>query len=229
MTGIPFVQAAHYTPTRGRQIDLIVIHTMESPEKPSTAEDVAAWFAGSSAPQASAHYCIDNNSIVQCVRDRDVAWAAPHANHNGLHFEHAGTAKQTAAQWADAYSSAMLRRSATLVAGKCKEYGIPVVRLTVAGLTAGQRGIVGHLDCSQAFGGTHFDPGGSFPWTRYLELVRARMVTPGYWEWLAWRLGEGDFKDVGPASKAHRPDGLPDRVPVAWWARMARYVAARKA
>ena len=73
-------------------IDLLVIHTMEAPEKPDTAENVAKWFAGSTAPQASAHYCIDADSIVQCVQDRDVAWHAPGANHNGLGFEHAGTA-----------------------------------------------------------------------------------------------------------------------------------------
>ena len=81
---IPFVQARNYTRGRSNPIDVIVIHTMESPEKPDTAESVAAWFAAATAPQASAHYCIDANSIVECVRDTDVAWHAPGANHNGL-------------------------------------------------------------------------------------------------------------------------------------------------
>jgi hypothetical protein len=52
---IPFVQARNYTRGRSNPIDVIVVHTMESPEKPDTAESVAAWFAGSTAPQASAH------------------------------------------------------------------------------------------------------------------------------------------------------------------------------
>ena len=92
---IPFVQAKNFTQGPSNAIDVLVIHTMESPEKPDTAESVAHWFAGSTAPQASAHYCIDDNSIVQCVHDADVAWHAPGANHNGLGFEHAGRAAQT--------------------------------------------------------------------------------------------------------------------------------------
>ncbi|MFI6184295.1 hypothetical protein ACIA8R_52820 [Nonomuraea sp. NPDC051191] len=39
---------------------------MESPEKPTTAEDVAHWFATSS-PETSAHVCVDQNSVVRCV------------------------------------------------------------------------------------------------------------------------------------------------------------------
>ena len=48
-TTIPFVQARNYTRGRSNPIDVIVIHTMESPEKPDTAESVANWFAGSTA------------------------------------------------------------------------------------------------------------------------------------------------------------------------------------
>src|SRR5207247_242561 len=124
---IPFIQARNYTRGRSNPIDVLVIHTMESPEKPDTAESVAHWFAGSTAPQASAHYCIDNNSTVQCVRDTDVAWHAPGANHNGLGFEHAGRAAQTPAEWKDPYSTQLLEVSAQIVAEKCKEYGIPAV------------------------------------------------------------------------------------------------------
>ena len=85
---IPFVQARNFTKGRSNKIDVLVIHTMETPENHDTAESVSNWFAGSSAPRASAHYCIDDNSIVQCVHDADVAWHAPGANHNGLGFEH---------------------------------------------------------------------------------------------------------------------------------------------
>ena len=99
----PFIQARNSTPANRTTIDLLVIHTMEAPEKPDTAENVARWFAGSTAPQASAHYCIDDDSIVQCVHDKDVAWHAPGANHNGLGFEHAGFAAQAPKDWQDAY------------------------------------------------------------------------------------------------------------------------------
>ncbi len=173
---IPFVQARNYTRGRSNPIDVIVIHTMESPEKPDTAESVAAWFAGSTAPQASAHYCIDADSIVECVRDTDVAWHAPGANHNGLGLEHAGRAAQTGGDWSDAYSTKLLDVSARLVAQKCAKYDIPAVWLTAAQLRAGKRGITGHAQVSEAFKRTdHTDPGHSFPVQAYLARVREHL------------------------------------------------------
>jgi hypothetical protein len=108
-----FVQARNYTPTYRdtRPIRVFVVHDMEAPEKGDTAESVAAYFAGSNAPQASAHYCIDSNSVVQCVRDSDVAWAAPNANHDGLHFEHAGYASQIMKDWLDPFGKRCSRRA----------------------------------------------------------------------------------------------------------------------
>lgn len=175
MKKIKHIQARHYTKCDERMIDFLVIHTMESPEKPDTAEAVANWFAGSTAPQASAHYCIDSNSIVQCVFDHDIAWAAPNANHNGLHFEHAGRAAQRAANWKDPYSIKELLLSAELVAQKCKKYSIPIRHLTPAQVKANQLGLCGHIDVTRAFPGTgtHTDPGPDFPWTMYLRYVKA--------------------------------------------------------
>jgi N-acetyl-anhydromuramyl-L-alanine amidase AmpD len=173
---LPFVQARNFTKGRSGSIDLVVIHTMEAPEKPTTAENVAAWFAGSSAPKASAHYCIDSDTIVQCVKDTDVAWHAPGANHDGIGIEHAGRAAQTAKDWSDAYSKAMLERSAQLTASLCKRYDIPVTWLRPADLLAGRRGITGHVDVSRAFKKSdHHDPGTGFPIERYLALVKAHM------------------------------------------------------
>jgi N-acetyl-anhydromuramyl-L-alanine amidase AmpD len=173
---IPFVQARNYTKGRSNRIDLLVIHTMESPEKPDTAENVAHWFAGSTAPQASAHYCIDGDSVVQCVRDEDVAWHAPGANHDGLGFEHAGKAAQVARDWGDDYSLSCLELSAELVAEKCREYGIPAVWLHAADLKAGKRGITGHVQVSEAFRRSdHSDPGKDFPVEKYLGLVRKHL------------------------------------------------------
>ena len=176
---IPFVAARNYTivpataGSVGRKIDLIIFHTMESPSKPNTAENVAAWFAGSSAPKASAHYCIDSDSTVQCVRDRDVAWHAPGANHNGIGLEHAGYARQSAIDWKNPYNQAMLLRSAKLAARLCREYNIPIERRTVDELKSKMRGICGHVDITNAFsqGVGHSDPGVSFIWDEYIALV----------------------------------------------------------
>ena len=172
----PFIAARNYTRGRQSPIDLLVVHTMEAPERRDTAEQVARWFAGASAPRASAHYCIDADSVVQCVRDRDVAWHAPGANHNGLGLEHAGRARQTAREWRDPYSDAMLERSAKLAAEKCRRYGIPAVWLYPADLRAGRRGITSHVNVSLAFRrSSHTDPGRHFPVERYVRAVRRRL------------------------------------------------------
>ena len=169
----PFIAARHFTTAHREGADLVVIHTMEAPEKPGTAEAVARWFGGAQAPQASAHFCVDNDSAVQCVRLTDVAWHAPGANRNGIGIEHAGYASQGAEQWADDYSEEMLRRSARLCAELCRECGIPVRRVTADDLKAGgARGICGHHDATLAFRkSTHTDPGPRFPWLTYLAMV----------------------------------------------------------
>ena len=171
----PFVESPHINRTGGRQIDLIVIHTMEMDEKGETAENCAQWFRNPGA-KVSAHYCVDADSIVQCVRDQDVGWHAPGANHDGIGIEHAGRAKQTGRDWSDAYSSAMLERSAMLVGDLCRKYKIPVTWLYAADLQAGKRGITTHKAVSDAFKrGSHWDPGEGFPVEQYLALVRARI------------------------------------------------------
>ncbi len=75
---IQFIQAHGFTPVSERAIRLVVMHTMEAPEKPGTAMAVAEWFAGPKAPQASAHYCIDAVDVIQCVPEDVVAWARTH-------------------------------------------------------------------------------------------------------------------------------------------------------
>lgn len=183
-SGYPFMQAKHYTPVAGgrKKIDLIVIHDMEYPENPEGAEWCAKFFTnplgrdkqGNVVPvKASAHYCVDNNSIVQCVKDGDVAWHAAGANHNGIGIEHAGYAKQSRAEWLDAYSTSELKLGAKLCAELCAKYGIPIQKVSAEQLKAGgARGICGHADVTKAFGGTHWDPGAGFPWDLYLEWVK---------------------------------------------------------
>jgi len=172
---IPFVQARHCGPIRSTDlVRLIVIHTMEAPEKPTTARAVANWFAGPTAPQASAHYCVDATDTIQCVADDVVAWGAPGANRVGIHIEHAGYASQGAAGWADEYSQQMLIRSALLVADLSIRYGIPLERRTVAELADPMaKGLCGHVDITNARNGGkgHTDPGPDFPWDEFLRMV----------------------------------------------------------
>lgn len=171
-----FVQAKNYSKgSRGPgTITLVCIHTMEAPEGPATAENVAAWFAGANAPQASAHYNVDADSVVQSVLEKDVAWHAGPINGYSIGVEHAGYAKQSPEEWADEYSLRMLERSAELVAGICTRHAIPIERVTAVDLKAGRRaGICGHADVTVGLTGGkgHWDPGPHFPWEWYLGRV----------------------------------------------------------
>lgn len=169
-----FVQARHFTAGRRVPVDLVVLHDMEATESTKTAENVAAWFASAGAPKSSAHYCVDSDSTVQCVLERDVAWHAPGANHNGVGVELAGYARQTAAEWADPFSAAMLERAARLVAGVCRRHAVPVAFVDAAGLLRGESGITTHAEVSKAFKkSSHWDPGPGFPMAGFLERVRA--------------------------------------------------------
>ena len=194
----PFVESPNVTRTGGRRIDLIVIHTMESAEKGDTAEHCALWFRNPAA-KVSAHYCVDADSIVQCVRDQDVAWHAPGANHDGIGIEHAGRARQTGRDWSDVYSAAMLERSAALVADLCRKHSIPVTWLYAADLKAGKRGITTHAAVSKAFKrSSHWDPGTGFPVERYLADVRANLRTAASKEALTTEHAPAPLKESPP-------------------------------
>lgn len=167
---IPFIQAVKFTPGRIKPIQLIVLHDMEAPEKGGTARNVAHYFA-TTAP-ASAHFCVDNAEIIQCVHLSDTAWQCKNANANGIGIEHAGYASQSRDQWEDEYSTAMLDLSAQLVAGLCKKYGIPAARAVFAGPqnpSVITPGFALHRDVP--LHGSHTDPGPGFPFDDYLASV----------------------------------------------------------
>lgn len=170
---IKFYPTVNKTVVSGkRQIDVLVIHTMEAPEKGTTAEATAMFFQRAST-KASAHYNFDNNSVCSNVKENDVAWAAPGANHDGVQFEHAGYAKQVPADWADPFSKDMLALSAEVAAGVCERHDLPVVFRRAPELAAGLRGITTHWEVSRAYGlSTHWDPGSYFPINNYLTQIK---------------------------------------------------------
>ena len=176
---IAFIAAKNFTPVPAsspRTISVIVIHTAETDVRPGAARAVASWFAGPSAPSASAHYVVGPDEVIACVRESDVAWAAPGANGVGVQVELTGRASMTAADWDSPPAQAALERLAVLVAQICRRHAIPVRRLSADDLLAGARGICGHVDASKAWEkSTHTDPGISWPWDGFLAMVAQRL------------------------------------------------------
>lgn len=164
-----------------RRSKWVVLHTMETAEGNSIAESIGgSWFTNPAA-QASAHYCVDNDSIVQGVNEGDYAWASgPTGNYLGIQIEMAGRASQSRAGWLDDYSRAMLERVAALTADICTRQGIPVRVLTDEQVAAGEPGITTHAALARVFRETdHTDPGPNFPWDYFMERVQAHVSGGG--------------------------------------------------
>lgn len=172
-----FIQANSFlNANRGpNDIERLILHTAEIQEERDSAEDVARFFAQAST-EVSAHKCIDNNSIVGCVRNEDIAFAALGDNPQSLNYELSGFAKQTFEQWRDRYSRDVIENAAIAAAADCKANGIPLRWLTDAQLKARQRGFCTHQQVSRIFGqGTRTDPGPNFPKDLFLRRTQFHM------------------------------------------------------
>lgn len=170
----PLVQARWYTaPANPRAVRVIVIHDMEYPEKSTAAEEIAHYFATTDT-KASAHICVDSDSIVQCVRDSHIAFAAPGCNADGIQIELAGYGRQSREEWLDEYGKKLLENAARAAGQYCAKYTIPPLRLTNTELRSGGRGLVGHHQVSEVYQKSdHTDPGPNFPWDVFIPLVEA--------------------------------------------------------
>jgi N-acetyl-anhydromuramyl-L-alanine amidase AmpD len=168
----PYVPAKYIGKKRAKT-RLVTIHDMEAPELDKTAENVARYFQNPDYP-SSAHICVDNNSIVQCVKDSYIAYGAGGGNDDAIHIELAGYGAQKKSDWLDHYSIACLALGADAAAQYCLKYELPPVKLTNQQLLAGKAGIVGHDQITTVYKiSTHTDPGPFFPWPRFMAMVRA--------------------------------------------------------
>lgn len=114
---------------------------------------------------------------VRMVPDDKQAWGAMgQGNQRGLHVCAMGRAEWSRDRWLQ--EGKLLERTAMRYAAWSQEYGIPLVKISPAQARNGERGVVGHLDISEAFGESdHWDPGYNFPYD--VVIARAQEILGG--------------------------------------------------
>lgn len=173
LAAIDQLPARNFTKATRTTARLLVLHTTESPCAPGVARNVAAWFGGPNAPQASAHYIVGPDATIQGVPLACVAWAAPGANSDGVQIEQTGWARFTEAEWNGEPQQAMLERVAQLLAALCRHFNLPAVFLDAESLKRGVRGVTTHVEVNRAYRkSTHTDCGPAYPMETVLRRVR---------------------------------------------------------
>lgn len=160
-------------PTRTSPVRVIVVHTAETAPSSRSAENVANFFTHSTTP-ASYHCLCDNDSDVVLLPDTATAFGVANFNSPALHI----SAATRAADWGKnpTWDNATLTRMARRVAAWCKKFSIPPVLITPAQARDGRtKGIISHASLDPT---RRSDPGPSFPWSRFLAMVKEILNPP---------------------------------------------------
>lgn len=182
------IPAAHHGGHTNLPPTRVVIHAtcpdvgFPSASKAGRAESTARYFQSTSRA-ASAHVICDVSTTIRAVPDDVVAYhAPPNSNSLGVEICADGGARASFANPAHAYSREdwlspqvwpAVAAAARQVRAWCDRYRIPIRRLSVAQVRAGERGICGHNEVSEAFHKSgHDDPGPAFPWDRFIAEVK---------------------------------------------------------
>ncbi len=153
----------------------VVIHATVSPLQPGGARANARYFQSPSAG-GLAHYVVDADEIVACCDEDISCWHAP-PNQGSIGIELCDP--QTGDQWGDPDHQKMLALAAKLTADIAARHQIPLVWRDASQLRAGNAGICGHADVSQAWHKTdHTDPGPYFPVDQFMQLVTGTPTPP---------------------------------------------------
>lgn len=155
---------------------LIVVHTSEGGEGPSSAENLAAYMTRPGDRPSPSRPGGMYGSSYQFVTDTDltaipctpldvVSYSAGGANHDGVHICIPGKAGQTRAEWHDPISREYIDTLAAIMLDVAGWEDIPLRRLRWEQVRAGESGYCGHHDVSLAYQQSdHTDPGAQFPW-----------------------------------------------------------------
>lgn len=175
-------------------VSLIAIHTAEGA---LTAESLGAYFYRDDI-QASSHVGIDSAKILQYVNYDRAAWTIRSGNPITDNAELCGFAAWSRDEWLTNHMS-MLRLSASWTRGRCLARGIPMTLLGPADVAAGRWGIIGHDDWTYGMhDGTHTDPGPTFPWDVFIQLVRQEGIVDMQWDEERDYISESGYKERHP-------------------------------
>lgn len=163
-----------------KPINRIVLHGTVSPCEPGGARDIGGYFKFRVTTPSSCHYIIDPGEDLQLTWDSVVAYHDGHNTHElGIEMcDPVGDDKGALPlkRWDDKDHTAMMKRTARLVAQACLAYNIPPKMRGPVGLRLGRRGVCEHSDISKAFKtSTHWDLG-NFPRRRFIRMVRAEIA-----------------------------------------------------
>lgn len=213
--GAIWTASPNFNSRSGAAVELVVIHTCEG-----TYSGCWGWLANG-ASGVSAHYVVNDagTEVRQLVDENDRAWhisanydCANNSNQEcGLNgksgntisvgIEHAGYASQSS------WNAGLISRSAELTCGITQRHGIP----------RDSYHVVGH---GQLQPWNRTDPGANWPWTSYLDQVRAECGdgAPPSGGTPAGSAPTGSQFVIDSNNGANQTDWFEVEVSASWWA-----------
>lgn len=199
---------------RTEPVTSICLHVPVTSENSGIAEAVARYLQNPPAT-AGIHFTTDDDSEVMCADPR--VETVPHCYRPSgwsVGIEIAGTI-QSAADWADLFSTRTLQRTARLVASLCCLFDIPPVRLSPLEVAGKGRGIFDHFDATTACRlmgwpqDGHVDVGPEFPWAEFLAMVAAELAPPEEDDSMGITFPVGPVNQSGPRAGRY-PKVIPE-------------------
>jgi N-acetylmuramoyl-L-alanine amidase len=204
------IPSPNYSSRGGATVRLIVIHTAEGAR---TIEELGNFFASSSSG-VSSHTGIDDTpgTVGEYVKRPNKAWTAGGANPVAVQTELCAFAGWSVDEWSRHPN--MLENCARWIAEEAAYFGLPIAKLTASEAQGSGRGVCQHNDLG-AWGGGHWDCGGSFPIDNVLDMARGggedEMGYPEwYWDWASWYL-------TTERDNSKRPANAPATIPEWAW------------
>lgn len=155
--------------TRPRR--LLCVHTFEGRD---LSAEAMAHYQLNPAAGGSYHIVIDRDGNTARENDDNyIPWAAMYTgNRRAFHFSLAGRAAMTRGEWLA--RPKQLEKLAQILAAYSMRCAIPLLRLSANDVKAGQMGVCGHAEISEAFHESdHTDPGKNLPYDFVIERARA--------------------------------------------------------